>query len=810
MNDNNLINIDFLHEDRNKTKPIFYKIFRVNDVKIINRVAERFKPYFYIDNDEIIPQEMYNTIFEVQSGYKSIFGVDVKKIVCNELSQDSFLRLRDYFKKTYEDDILFRLRYIIDNDTKFDKNQRIIYFDIETNLSTDVINTPEPIISIALYDNFLKKYFVFVWHKDLNFNYIETENKNIFYFNDEKLMLSKFFNTMKELNPDILSGWFINGFDLPYLINRSKLLNLRNEINFLSPYHIINNHTNSLVYSIIKKDNKILDKDMIYTRIYGVEILDLIKIYKKLTYDNKPDNYRLNTVAKHLLGQEKIKADNISKIWNENINLLTEYNLNDVRLCVDIDRVARLTEYMLSVQQLVPMPLESVFYNSRVVDCLILKKYHNKVIFPSKRKHQKEFAMGAFAGHLEIINEKQRINEILTLNEPFLKLNDEFWYANAPAPGLYKNICVFDFKALYSNIYRTFNLSPETIDENGDLQVNNVKINTKVKGVIPQLFEDLLNERKKIEEMRDKLTDRNSVEYYALQNLQGGVKTIANSITGVANYPSFRLYNPQISRLVMWVARYLLVIINKYLNTLNYNTLMSDTDSFFVQLNTDNAKDEAEKLKENINKYLKDSGYKYLEVDCEKIFNKVILFDVKKRYVGKLIYEKGNKVDKIFRRGGELVRKDTPQIFKNIMLEIVNMLLEENIAVNKINLFIKSKIAEVMNLNNWDLGITKQINKSLEEYTVLSQHIRAAKYSNKILGTAFGRSDSAKMLFIKGAEEDVILVDEDTKLPSNIKIDYERFFDFFIYNKLRDFCVINEFRSLQYINNKNEILDRWI
>jgi len=125
-------------------------------------------------------------------------------------------------------------------------------------------------------------------------------------------MLINFINRFNKLSPDVLTGWFINGFDLPYIVKRLRRLKLNDFIQKLSPFYktkMIDELSTHLVYSIVEDfDKNPLSKDEVFSKIYGIEIVDLLKVYRKLTYDNKPDNYRLNTVAKHLKIGEKIKV----------------------------------------------------------------------------------------------------------------------------------------------------------------------------------------------------------------------------------------------------------------------------------------------------------------------------------------------------------------------------------------------------------------------------------------------------------------------------------------------------------------------
>lgn len=337
ITEKDIINAELLYKDKEKTIPKFFIIKRdENNKKIIEEIKKDFYPYFYIEDEVEIPDKVREFLLSVENFYYSYKNKKLKKLIFKHLSKENFLWIRDNFNITYEDDILYRKRFLIDNDITFTKNQRVCYLDIETNFGINIINVEKEIICITFYDSFNKKYYVFAWREDLKEEVKVGDKDEIYYFSSEEKMLINFVNKFNELSPDVLTGWFVNGFDLPYIVRRLRKLNLNDYTQKLSPFYdikIAENFLTYLTYSIVEDhDGNALSKDEIFSKIFGIEIVDLLKVYKKLTYDNKPDNYKLNTVAQHLEIGEKMKIKNIFAAWKEDINKLIEYNIHDVEL----------------------------------------------------------------------------------------------------------------------------------------------------------------------------------------------------------------------------------------------------------------------------------------------------------------------------------------------------------------------------------------------------------------------------------------------------------------------------------------------
>jgi len=158
-------------------------------------------------------------------------------------------------------------------------------WDIETNMSLDIINTPEPIISITCYSNQYNKYFVWILKKNKdqkinlkNFN----ENEKLYIFDDEKSMLCNFVSFLEKIDIDILAGYNSDKFDFPYFINRCNKLSIDCKKCF------------GYIHESFNKDgSKTYDCEKIFLWDYLV-CLKFINGSK-----NKAASWRLNSVAKY-------------------------------------------------------------------------------------------------------------------------------------------------------------------------------------------------------------------------------------------------------------------------------------------------------------------------------------------------------------------------------------------------------------------------------------------------------------------------------------------------------------------------------
>ena len=99
----------------------------------------------------------------------------------------------------------------------------------------------------------------------------------------------------KELDPDIITGWNVETFDIAYLVNRIWKLFIWDSVRVLSPHKLVTSR--EWFYMGQKK--------MVSYNISGISILDYLQMYKKFTYITR-ETYRLDHITEVELGKKKI------------------------------------------------------------------------------------------------------------------------------------------------------------------------------------------------------------------------------------------------------------------------------------------------------------------------------------------------------------------------------------------------------------------------------------------------------------------------------------------------------------------------
>jgi DNA polymerase elongation subunit (family B) len=339
--------------------------------------------------------------------YTSLYGVKARRKYFPRF-WDAKPYIKESTKDLYEGDLPYIKRFIIDHfdDLKSEGEPRILFYDIET---TGFSSEYMEIISIVAYDTYDQKYYEFLWKPG-------EEGCN-----SERKMLVAFAKMIQKVDPDILTGWNSDRFDLPFIIDRMNILNLNTSLlsrmnQDVSSYHSGNEGE---VYQVKGRVN-----------------IDYLKAYKKM-HNGEMENYRLETVAQHELGVGKIETGELpGTLWEQGKDdELLRYNRRDVEIMVELDQKLRIFEFLDRVSDIASCSLEDTLYNSRIVDSYILK-YTSKrrIVLPSRR----------------FTNKRRGYTGAKVLE---------------PVVGIHENTGIYDLASLYPSIIITWNLSPETVNE---------------------------------------------------------------------------------------------------------------------------------------------------------------------------------------------------------------------------------------------------------------------------------------------------------------------------------------------------------
>lgn len=693
-------------------EPVIFLSYRTNNGKKIVEQIRDFKPYFYVDKKLFNDNQISNKIEQVEDEpLKTIFGDKVVKCYTKNPKEIYYTRAwykqgdgQDCWKKVYESDIMFDLRYMIDKiDRVEETNLKVLTFDIETDVSQGFPkkdNPVEPITCVSLHDSYSQQIQTFVWREDLTVKKKAVDDGIVCYYNDEIEMLKDFIRAWRRIDPDILTAWNI-GFDIGYLLARMRYLKIG--------WHVLSNvDVPEPVFQHPKKEPEIL----------GTVVFDMLQAYKKMHF-GELQSYTLNDIAHKELGVGKEKIMDFGNLWKDNLQHLIDYNRKDVDLVVRIDKKAKLIKIFDDIKRYAGVRnINDCFYASRIHETRIMKKYKDKYIFPSKAPFVEKSAATMIKGA----------------------------FVKEPEPGLYENVVVLDFKSLYPSIIYTFNLSTEMKSENG-VDINGVKLRQDVKGIMPSMIKELV-------ELKNDMKKKVAGTGQNLSDKMFAIKTFINSFYGINALPSFRLYDKAIAENITFLGREVVTKCSSFVESLGYKVVYNDTDSLFVQVKSDIIK-EGEHILSKINKFLKTILTKYgvekstMKIEFEKAFSKIIL-QTKKRYAGLIIWE-DKPVEKLKVAGMAARRSDTPRISKKMQKDFLNIILKGGTKKQAIN-YIKSVIDDIISgdTNNVDIALPSKLNADISEYKVAnSPKIRGVKYSNQFLETKFKAGSKFLLIYVK-------------------------------------------------------------
>ena len=139
-----------------------------------------------------------------------------------------------------------------------------------------------------------------------------------------------FIEIWERSNIDAVTGWNIEGFDIPYILFRiCNVLNV-DEAKRLSPFQKIS----------IRKVGSVGDKVIERPEILGISQLDYIALYRKFTYVQQ-ESYSLDNISSVELGEKKLdysEYDGLLSLYKNDYKKFIDYNIRDVELVDKLDQ----------------------------------------------------------------------------------------------------------------------------------------------------------------------------------------------------------------------------------------------------------------------------------------------------------------------------------------------------------------------------------------------------------------------------------------------------------------------------------------
>ncbi|KAL2611548.1 hypothetical protein R1flu_023240 [Riccia fluitans] len=287
-----------------------------------------------------------------------------------------------------------------------------------------------------------------------------------------------------------------------------------------------------------------------------------------------------------------------------------------------------------------------------------------------------------------------------------------------PKKGLYdKFILLLDFNSLYPSIIQEYNICFTTVERPSDGSIPTLP-SSEPPGVLPQVLKGLVDRRRQVKSWLKKTSD--DLKYRQLDIQQQALKLTANSIYGCLGFTNARFYAKPIAELITSQGREILQsTVDLVQNNLNLEVIYGDTDSIMIHTGLDDlaaAKAIAGKVIKEVNR-----KYRLLEIDMDGIFKRMLLLKKKKYAAVKVEITKDGPQEVIEQKGLDIVRRDWSALSKDIGNFVLEQILSEGSREDVVEAIHNQlrKLQEDMRNGQVELDkyiITKSLTKSPEDY----------------------------------------------------------------------------------------------
>ena len=807
--------VDYTVEGRGSDEyPVVHVFGRTTDDEREHVRVVGVEPYFYVPTADVADRDLvseYDVILDTREHphgependrFESIRGEPVTKITTR--TPRDVGQIRDEFATTYEADILFPNRFLIDHGvtaglrveprridgddeaaiqvtpehleaTDVDADLRVNTFDIEVDDRNGFPeNGEEPIVCLTSHDSYRDEYVLWLYDApdgegvvDESFDdygfISEGSTVRVEQFDDEDAMLDAFLAYLETTDPDLTTGWNFEDFDAPYLFDRMEKLDGASDYN-LSPDRA-------------SRVNETWRSGWGGPDVKGRVVFDLLYAYQRTKF-SELDSYRLDAVAELELGvgKERYTGD-IGDLWEDDPTRLLEYNLRDVELCVEIDRQQNLIDFWDDTRKFVGCQLEDAPTPGDVVDMYVLHQAFGEFVLPTKGQQAgEEFEGGAVF---------------------------------EPISGVAENVSVLDLKSLYPMCMVTINASPETIvddPESYDGETYRAPDGTRFRkepdGMMREMVDALLTEREQKKTRRDE-HEPDTEAYEKFDRQQASIKVIMNSLYGVSGWEQFRLYDKDNAAAITAMGRRVIEFTEEAANEIDYDVTYGDTDSVMLSLSdistadtevpeavreahpemstaeletTQAAIEASEEIESYINGRYDEFASEELgadehrfQIEFEKLYRRFFQAGKKKRYAGHIVWKEGKHVDSIDITGFEYTRSDIAPITKRVQQRVIEMIVTGE-PLDDVKEFLHGEIQSFKagDVDVDEIGIPGGIGKKLDNYDTDTAQVRGAKYANLLLGTNFQSGSKPKRLYLEKVHPDFFeRVESETDLTPN-------------------------------------------
>ena len=589
-------------------------------------------------------------------------------------------------------------------DIEFDRDKiNVTNIDIETEYNDGFPHpdiADQKILAITVKNNIDNTYHV--WgYGDYNVEAALIKPVKYYRCRDEASLLSKFldFWSTHQNMPDVITGWNIRFFDVPYLINRTHRILGVDMTKKFSPWGLIDSR------EITKRGKKTNVFD-----IKGIQQLDYMELFQKFGYSYGPqESYRLNHIAYVVLGEKKLsfeESGSLKNLYKDDFQKYIDYNMKDVQLIERLEDKLSLITLAMTIAYKGGVNYQDTFGVTAIWESIIYRYLNTKKQVPlTTQIDSSDYVIAE--GTSQIAG----------------------GYVKDPIPGSYDWVVSFDLNSLYPNIIVQTNISPETyhrfdnVHQGVDLYLkedvtskysmaaNGTKYRKDIDGFIPNIIKEYYAERVSVKKMqlaaekqyqKEKTYDLEK-QIATFGNRQMAIKILLNSLYGALANKYFKYFHPGMAEgvtmtgqlTIRWAEKAINKEINEVMKTNDKDYVIAiDTDSLYVNFGS-----LIKKLKPNDPvKFLDEICVKHFEPALKKsydeLYNKMNhhikrmemsreviadrgIWTAKKRYILNVHNSEGIQYaePKLKIMGIEAIKSSTPEVCRDKFKEIFKVLI---------------------------------------------------------------------------------------------------------------------------------------
>jgi len=399
-----------------RTKDRIYIVERVNGQRQYQEFPANYT--FYYDD----PRGKFRTIYDTPV---SRFSTRIGKEFHKELKINSG-------KRIWESDINPVFRCLEENylGQKSPKLQTA-FFDIEVDFDpVRGFSKPEdpfnPITAVSVYLDWLDKLVTMVIPpKSMSWETAEeiaSKYDNCFLMEREEDLLKTFLDLIDDA--DILSGWNSEGFDIPYMVQRTNRVLSKDDTR---RFCLWGQFPKQREFERFGAANMTFD-------LIGRVHMDYMQLYRKYTYEER-HSYSLDAIAEYELDERKTQYEGtLDQLYNQDFPKFIEYNRQDTALLAKLDKKLRFLDLANELAHDNTVLLQTTMGAVAVTEQAIINEAHQLGMVVPNRNRDEQFDTQAAGA-----------------------------YVATPKAGMHDYIGAIDINSLYPSAIRALNMGPETI-----------------------------------------------------------------------------------------------------------------------------------------------------------------------------------------------------------------------------------------------------------------------------------------------------------------------------------------------------------